>query len=80
MVDVSINKAIWTSCGGSETILEGSVDSWPMTWCSTQEARLEAIQAAKKGCSIEIINMARGTRKFRQIAQQEWKVWAARTR
>ncbi len=81
MVDVSINKAIWDKLPEDlKTILKVSVDklAYDLVF-NLKKLDLEAIQAAKKDASIELINMAPEERaKFRQIAQQEWKVWAAK--
>jgi TRAP-type C4-dicarboxylate transport system substrate-binding protein len=76
-----MNKAIWDKLPEDlKTILKVSVDklAYDLVF-NLKKLDLEAIQAAKKDASIELVNMAPEERaKFRQIAQQEWKVWAAK--
>ena len=81
MVDVSMTKAIWDKLPEDlKTILTVSVDklAYDLVF-NLKKLDLKAIQDAKKDASIELVNMAPEERaKFRQIAQQEWKVWAAK--
>ena len=81
MVSVSLNKEIWDSLPEDlQAILETSVDSMAYEMVAKLKALdLEAVKEVRENPDIEIIDMAAEERaKFRNIAKEEWAVWAER--
>jgi TRAP-type C4-dicarboxylate transport system substrate-binding protein len=82
MVSVSLNKEIWDGLPADlKAILETSVDSMAYEMVATLKARdLVAVKQAREDASITVIDMAPEERaKFRNIAKEEWKVWATKS-
>lgn len=82
MVSVSLNKEIWDSLPEDlQAILETSVDSMAYEMVAKLKALdLEAVKEVRENPDIEIIDMAAEERaKFRNIAKEEWAVWAERS-
>ncbi|SJZ68602.1 TRAP transporter substrate-binding protein [Consotaella salsifontis] len=79
MVSVSINKQIWDGLPDDlKKILEVSVDSMAYEMVAKLKQRdIKAVAEARKDPNIEIIDLPAEERaKFRNIARQEWEVWA----
>nr|WP_321454657.1 TRAP transporter substrate-binding protein [uncultured Cohaesibacter sp.] len=79
MVAVSINKEIWDGLPEDiKTVLETATDDLAYDLVFKLKARdLKAVEEARKDPNIEIIDMAPAERKkFRNIAKEEWGVWA----
>lgn len=79
MVAVSINKKIWDGLSPDlQEILKTSVDSMAYEMVAKLKQRdLAAVKKARAKGDIHIIDMAPEERaKFRNIAKDEWKVWA----
>lgn len=79
MVAVSMNKQIWDGLSDQyKTILEVSCDKMAFDMVFTLKGLdLKAVAEARKDPNIEIIDMpAEERKKFRNIAKQEWEVWA----
>lgn len=82
MVAVSINKKIWDDLSPDlKTILEVSVDSLAYEMVAKLKALdLIAVKEARADPSITIIDWAPEERaKFRNIAKEEWVVWAEKS-
>ncbi|MCL6417388.1 TRAP transporter substrate-binding protein [Aestuariirhabdus sp. Z084] len=82
MVSVSLNKEIWDGLTPElQAILETSVDAMAYEMVAKLKARdLIAVKKARADSSITIIDMAPEERaKFRNIAKQEWEVWAKKS-
>ncbi|WP_136253189.1 TRAP transporter substrate-binding protein [Onishia niordana] len=79
MVSVSLNKEIWDGLPADlKAILETSVDSMSYEMVAMLKARdLAAVKEVNQDPDIEIIDMPAEERaKFRNIAKEEWAVWA----
>ncbi|MHB0775681.1 TRAP transporter substrate-binding protein [Halomonas sp. WWR20] len=79
MVSVSLNKDIWDSLPEDlKAILDTSVDSMAYEMVAKLKVRdLEAVKEVRENPDIEIIDMSAEERaKFRNIAKEEWAVWA----
>ncbi|SDL92290.1 TRAP-type mannitol/chloroaromatic compound transport system, substrate-binding protein [Modicisalibacter muralis] len=79
MVAVSLNKEIWDGLPEDlKAILETSVDAMAYEMVAKLKARdLAAVKEVRKNPDIEIIDMSAEERaKFRNIAKEEWAVWA----
>ena len=82
LIDISINKDTWDGLPDDlKAILEASVDEFILNHIySVRKLDAEAVVKAKQNPEIEIINWSPEERaKFRRIAQDEWKVWAAKS-
>jgi TRAP-type mannitol/chloroaromatic compound transport system substrate-binding protein len=79
MVDVSINKKIWDGLPEDlKAILVTATDklAYDLVF-KLKKLDIAAVEEAKKDPNIHLIDMSQEERKkFRQIAQQEWAVWA----
>jgi len=81
MVAVSLNKEIWDGLPEDlKAILETSVDSMAYEMVAKlKELDLEAVKEVRENPDIEIVDMSAEERaKFRNIAKEEWAVWAER--
>ncbi|MEF2070267.1 TRAP transporter substrate-binding protein [Consotaella aegiceratis] len=79
MVSVSINKQIWDGLPDDlKTILETATDSMAYEMVAKLKQRdIEAVAEARQDPNIEIVDLPPEERaKFRNIARQEWEVWA----
>lgn len=79
MVSVSLNKEIWDGLPDDlKAILETSVDDMAYEMVAKLKARdLEAVKEVRDNPDIEIVDMSAEERaKFRNIAKEEWAVWA----
>ena len=79
MVAVSLNKEIWDSLPEDlKAILETSVDAMAYEMVARLKALdLAAVRKASQDPNIEIIDLPAEERaQFRNIAQEEWAVWA----
>ena len=82
LIDISINKGVWDELPDDlKEILNASVDEFILQHIySVRKLDAEAVTKAKENPEIEIINWSPEERaKFRRIAQDEWKVWAAKS-
>lgn len=82
LIDISMNKEIWDSLPADlQAIMTVSVDKFIFDHVySVRKLDAAAVAAARANDKIEIINWSGDERaKFRRIAQDEWKNWAART-
>ena len=81
MVAVDINKQIWDELPEDlKEVLNVSIDRLALDYAfKTKALDIAAVQEARKDKSIEIVDMAPEERKkFRAIAEEEWKDWAGR--
>ncbi|MFD2189526.1 TRAP transporter substrate-binding protein [Pistricoccus aurantiacus] len=79
MVAVSLNKDIWDSLPEDlQSMLEKSVDDMADEMVATlKELDQEAVEKVRQDPDIEIIDMSDEERaKFRNIAEEEWAIWA----
>ncbi|MCW2305979.1 TRAP transporter substrate-binding protein [Rhodobium gokarnense] len=79
MVAVSMNKEIWDGLPDDlKTIMEVATDSLAYELVFKLKAKdLAAVQEARADPNIEVIDMpAEERKKFRNIAKEEWAVWA----
>ena len=77
-----VNKAAWDGLPEDlKAIVNASVDTFILNHIySVRKLDAEAVVKAKANPEIEIINWSGDERaKFRRIAQDEWKTWAAKT-
>ncbi|MTI18209.1 TRAP transporter substrate-binding protein [Rhodobacteraceae bacterium RKSG542] len=82
MLDFSINKEIWDNLPADlKVILETSVDLLAYDMALTLKQRdIKAAEQIRQDPSVEMIDMAPEERaKFRNIAKEEWKVWAEKS-
>ena len=82
LIDISMNKEIWDGLPDDlKAIMNASVDQFILNHIySVRKLDAEAVVKAKANPEIEIINWSGDERaKFRRIAQDEWKTWAAKT-
>jgi TRAP-type mannitol/chloroaromatic compound transport system substrate-binding protein len=82
LIDISINKAVWDDLPEDlKGILNASVDKFSFDHIySVRLLDAKAVTEAKANPEIEIINWSGDERaKFRRIAQDEWKIWAAKS-
>ena len=82
LIDISVNKEVWDGLPDDlKAIINASVDVFILNHIySVRELDAEAVVKAKANPEIEIINWSGDERaKFRRIAQDEWKTWAAKT-
>jgi TRAP-type mannitol/chloroaromatic compound transport system substrate-binding protein len=82
LIDISINKAVWDGLPEDlKGILNASVDKFSFDHIySVRLLDAKAVTEAKANSEIEIINWSGDERaKFRRIAQDEWKIWAAKS-
>lgn len=82
MIAVSINKDIWDGLPDDlKGILETSVDAYAYEVAGRMKVGdLEAAREARADPSITVIDMSPTERaKFRNIAKEEWKVWAEKS-
>ncbi|MGC3873167.1 TRAP transporter substrate-binding protein [Halomonas sp. GXIMD04776] len=79
MVAVSLNKEIWDSLPDDlKSMLESTVDDMADEMVAKlKELDQEAVEEVRQDPDIEIIDMSDEERaKFRNIAEEEWAVWA----
>ncbi|GGO82790.1 lactate-binding periplasmic protein [Marinobacterium nitratireducens] len=82
MVSVSLNKEIWDGLPADlQAILETATDDMAYEMVAKLKARdIVAAKKARADGDITIIDMAPEERaKFRNIAKEEWKVWAGKS-
>jgi len=82
LIDISMNKEIWDGLPADlQAVLNASVDKFIFQHIySVRQLDAAAVAEAKANPEIEIINWSGDERaKFRRIAQDEWKNWAAKT-
>lgn len=82
MVAVSLNKEVWDGLPADlKSILKTSVDAMAYEIVAKLKAGdLEAVKDARQDPSIAIIDMAPEERaKFRNIAREEWSLWAKKS-